>query len=60
MAILAGLLGLTSPETMLKLMSFPILDRSTRQDGDYTNAPGSFIGIAIWDLLGVLITRAAL
>jgi hypothetical protein len=30
------------------------------QDGDYTKAPGSFIGIAIWELLEVLITGAAL
>jgi hypothetical protein len=38
MAILVGLLGLISPETILKLMNFVVLDRSTRQDGDYTIA----------------------
>jgi hypothetical protein len=38
MAILAGLLGLTSPETILNLMNFIVPDRSTHQDGDYTIA----------------------
>ena len=111
MAISAGLLGLMSPETMLKLMSFPILDRSSRQDGDFTttflvcssmasfnmgiyyllaawyqwkkfyqstvvfrlitvvvfivsikngHAPRSFIGVALWELLGALTTGASL
>ena len=30
--------GLTSSETMLHLMNFSVIDRSTRQDGDYTLA----------------------
>ncbi|CAF1305613.1 unnamed protein product [Adineta ricciae] len=37
-AIVTGLLGLTSPEIMLHLMNFSVIDRSTRQDGDYTLA----------------------
>ena len=111
MAVLAGLIGLTSPETMLSLMNFIVLGRSTRQDGDYTiaflmsssmaslnmgvyyllaawnqwtkfyqftvvfrlltvvvfilaiyngHAPIGFIGVAMWELLGALITGAAL
>lgn len=38
MAILVGLLGLISPETILKTMNFIILDRSVRENGDYTIA----------------------
>ena len=38
LAILVGLLGLMSPETILNLMNFNVLDRSTRQNGDYTIA----------------------
>jgi len=36
MAIIAGLIGLVSPELMLRLMNVPILDRTLRQQGDYT------------------------
>lgn len=111
LAILAGLIGLTSPETMLSLMNFIVLQRSKREDGDYTiafltsssmaslnmgiyyllaawnqwtkfyqftvvfrlltvvvfalaiwnaHAPIGFIGVIIWELLGALITGAAL
>ncbi len=111
MAILAGLIGLISPETMLSLMNFIVIDRSTRLDGDYTivfllsssmaslnmgiyyllaawnqwtkfyqftvvfrlvtvvvfilaiyngHAPKGFIGIAMWEFVGALITGAAL
>jgi hypothetical protein len=111
LAILAGLIGLISPETMLSLMNFVIIDRSTRLNGDYTivfllsssmaslnmgiyyllaawnqwkkfyqftvvfrlitvavfilavkngHAPKGFIGIAMWELVGALITGAAL
>ncbi|CAF3909106.1 unnamed protein product [Adineta steineri] len=111
LAILVGLLGLISPETILNLMNFIVLDRSTRQNGDYTiafllcssmaslnmgiyyllaawnqwtkfyqftvvfrlvtvtvfilaikngHAPGGFIGVAIWELIGALTTGAAL
>jgi hypothetical protein len=111
MAMLVGLLGLISPETILNLMNFTVLDRSTRQDGDYTivfllcssmasfnmgiyyllaawnqwtkfyqftvifrlvtvtvftlaikngHAPRGFIGVAMWELAGALITGAAL
>ncbi|UJR34726.1 hypothetical protein I4U23_027503 [Adineta vaga] len=107
MAILAGLLGLTSPETILNLMNFRVIDRSKRQDGDYTivfltcssmasfnmgvyylvaawnqwttfyqftivfrlitvtifilavkngHAPRGLIGVAMWELMGALIT----
>lgn len=38
MAISVGLLGLLSPETILNLMNFIVLDRSSRKDGDYTIA----------------------
>ncbi|CAF1591747.1 unnamed protein product [Rotaria sp. Silwood1] len=38
MAIIVGLLGLMSPETILSQMNFIVLDRSTRQNGDYTIA----------------------
>jgi hypothetical protein len=111
MAIFAGLLGLTRPETMLNLMNFTVRDQSTRQNGDYTiafllcssmasfnmgiyyllaawnqwtqfyqftvvfrlvtvtvfilaikngHAPGGFIGVAMWELVGALTTAAAL
>ncbi|CAF1190674.1 unnamed protein product [Rotaria sp. Silwood1] len=38
MAIIVGLLGLMNPETILSQMNFIVLDRSTRQNGDYTIA----------------------
>ncbi|CAF0926151.1 unnamed protein product [Rotaria sordida] len=38
MAISAGLFGLIRPETLLNRMNLIVLDRSTRQDGDYTIA----------------------
>ncbi len=111
MAILVGLLGIISPETILNLMNFIVLDRSIRQDGDYTiaflicssmasfnmgiyyvlaawnqwtkfyqftvifrlvtvttfilaikngHAPVGFIGVVMWELVGALITGAAL
>ena len=111
MAILAGLIGLTTPETMLNRMNFVVVDRSVRQDGDYTiafllassmaslnmgiyyvlaawnqwtkfyqftvvfrlitavvfslavnngHAPKGFLGIAMWESIGALITGAAL
>lgn len=111
MAIVIGLVGLISPEIILSLMNFIVLERQTRQDGDYTiaflisssmaslnmgiyyllaawnrwkkfyqftvvfrmltvvvfilaihkgYAPIGFISVVIWELLGALITGAAL
>lgn len=36
LAFLLGLLGLVSPETVLSLLGFEVLDRAARAAGDYT------------------------
>lgn len=111
MAVLAGLIGLMSPESMLRLMNLTVLQQSTRQEGDYTiafllassvasfnmgiyyllaawnqwrqfyrftvafrlvtvvvfifaikngHAPGGFLSVAVWELMGALMTGLAL
>lgn len=35
-ALVLGLLGLLRPELILSIFGFPVLDRATRQAGDYT------------------------
>ncbi|MCC6613332.1 MAG: hypothetical protein IT320_07620 [Anaerolineae bacterium] len=111
LALVMGILGITSPDTLLSLINFQIIDPSTRAAGDYTLvfitassmaslnmgayyvlaslvdfkafymwtvpfrvltftvftlaisrgiAPSGFFGVALWELIGALLTGAAL
>ena len=59
LAFLLGLAGLISPETVLSLLGFEVLERSQRVAGDYTlvfMAASSMASLIEFTVLSILIT----